>query len=265
MKKIILMALVALGMLACKGKNSPSSPQEGALTGKFSINAQQSVYFSQGNLQYRPSTKTWRFAENQYDIIGEDNSRISDSYDGWLDLFGYGTGDNPTMSSSDEKDYAYFTDWGTNKISNGGNKTKKWRTLTMEEWGYILFDRSKATSLRGLATVNGVHGLVILPDKFKQPSDLVWQGNASRYDINIYPLDHWTKMEKAGAVFLPAAGMRYGATCAHVDEAGFYWSSTPTKNDVSEANGPYFDEEMIDWYAYPRRFGQAVRLVQDPD
>ena len=214
------------------------------------------------NLQYQPSTQTWRFAENQYDTIGADNVRISDSYDGWLDLFGYGTGDNPTQNSLDEKNYASFTDWGKNKISNGGNKAKMWRTLTMEEWGYILFDRPKATSLRGLATVNNVHGLVILPDQFEQPSDLVWLGNASRYDINIYPIDHWAKMEKAGAVFLPAAGMRYGKECAYGNEKGYYWSSTPYKSDKIEANGPFFDEKEINWYAFYRHWGMAVRLVQ---
>jgi len=262
MKKIFLLALVALAMLACKSKNSPSSPQDGALTGKFSISAKQSVYFSKGNLQYRPSTKTWRFALNQYDIVGMDNTNISGTYDGWIDLFGYGTGSNPTQSSSDSKDYASFSEWGLNKISNGGNKAKMWRSLTMEEWGYILFDRTNAASLRGLATVNDVPGLIILPDQFKQPSDLVWHGGALRYDINIYPLDHWAKMEKAGAVFMPAAGMRYGKECADVHAKGFYWSSTPYKHDATEANGPYFDEKEIDWYAYPRRFGQSVRLVQ---
>lgn len=261
MKKIILLALVALGMLACSDKNSP----DGALTGTFRINDEkQSVSFSQGNLQYKPSTKTWRFAENQYDTIGAANSNISDSYDGWLDLFGYGTGDNPTQSSSDAKDYANFVDWGVNKISNGGNKSNQWRTLTMEEWGYVLFDRPKAASLRSLATVNNVHGVILLPDQFKQPSGLEWQADAANYDINIYPLNQWIKMEQAGAVFLPAAGMRYGKECDYGNVRGFYWSSSPTKYDDTEANGPYFDDkEKIDWYAYPRRFGQSVRLVQE--
>ena len=49
------------------------------------------VLFSKGNLQYQASTKTWRFAENQYDIIGEGNENISYRYSGWIDLFGWGT------------------------------------------------------------------------------------------------------------------------------------------------------------------------------
>lgn len=64
---------------------------EGALKGEFSVSATKKVHFSQGNLQYQASTKTWRFAEHQYDYIGSANSQISSSYTGWIDLFGYGT------------------------------------------------------------------------------------------------------------------------------------------------------------------------------
>lgn len=262
MKKMILLAMTALAMLACSDSNTPSTPQEGALTGKFFINANQSVFFSQGNLQYQPSTQTWRFAESQYDIIGMDNTEISESYEGWLDLFGYGTGSNPTQSSLDAKNYASFTDWGANKISNGGNKAKMWRSLTMDEWKYILFKRPNAKALRGLATVNTVPGLIILPDQFVQPGELGWQGNALRYDMNMYALEEWEKMENAGAVFLPAGGMRYGKECDYVYEKCFYWSSTMDDEDASGALGSYVEEGEIDWYSYPRRFGQSVRLVQ---
>ncbi len=65
---------------------------EGALSGRFTINENgDQVVFSQGNLQYQASTNTWRFAENQYDAIGSDNSKISVSYNGWIDLYGWGT------------------------------------------------------------------------------------------------------------------------------------------------------------------------------
>ena len=64
----------------------------GAINDKFTINDNgDQVYFSQGNLQYQASTDTWKFAESQYDYIGDANSNISSSYDGWIDLFGWGT------------------------------------------------------------------------------------------------------------------------------------------------------------------------------
>ena len=51
---------------------------DGAIGGTFTINPSgNKVFFSQGNLQYQASTNTWRFAENQYDYIGSDNSNIS--------------------------------------------------------------------------------------------------------------------------------------------------------------------------------------------
>ena len=66
------------------------APVEPTYTPKaFTINANgDKIFFSQGNLQYQASTNTWRFAEHQYDLIGSDNSNISSTYSGWIDLFG---------------------------------------------------------------------------------------------------------------------------------------------------------------------------------
>ncbi|MBO4250986.1 MAG: hypothetical protein J5884_07000 [Paludibacteraceae bacterium] len=58
----------------------------------FTINEDgDQVVFSQGNLQYHALSQTWRFAENQFDFIGEENKNISSTYNGWIDLFGWGT------------------------------------------------------------------------------------------------------------------------------------------------------------------------------
>lgn len=54
----------------------------GMLPGLFSIGSGSQIHFSQGNLQYQASTKKWRFATNQYDNIGSNNSNISQSYNG---------------------------------------------------------------------------------------------------------------------------------------------------------------------------------------
>ena len=40
---------------------------------------EKKVHFSKGNLQYQASTNTWRFAEKQYDIIGDANKNFSAS------------------------------------------------------------------------------------------------------------------------------------------------------------------------------------------
>ena len=83
---------------------------EGALPSWFSIAPDQQARFAQGNVQYKPSTNTWRFAEHQYDFVGNDevgnvyidsircdNTQVGeDLYDGWIDMFCWGTGKNPT-------------------------------------------------------------------------------------------------------------------------------------------------------------------------
>ena len=40
-------------------------------TAVFSVSKHKKVRFSNGNLQFRSSTKIWRFADHQYDCIGE--------------------------------------------------------------------------------------------------------------------------------------------------------------------------------------------------
>ena len=49
----------------------------GAINGKFSVSGSKQVYFSMGNLQYKASTNTWRFAPYQYSYIGSDNANMS--------------------------------------------------------------------------------------------------------------------------------------------------------------------------------------------
>ena len=134
---VCFMAAVMMMFVGCdKESISPIIP-DGALPGLFSVSATKQVHFSQGNLQYQASTNTWRFAEHQYDYVGtqtadergnyggnvsgSDNRSISSTYSGWIDLFGWGTGSNPTLSSTSYMDYGTFVDWGGNPISNGGN------------------------------------------------------------------------------------------------------------------------------------------------
>ena len=223
------------------------------------------VQFSQGNLQYQASTNTWRFAEHQYDFIGENNTNISDTYDGWIDLFGWGTGNNPTSASNE--DYAIFTDWGVNKISNGGNQANIWRTLTIDEWGYLLYERDGKT---GQATVDGVHGYILLPDSWALPSGLKFTADPYGWEKNVYTISDWSKMEKAGAIFLPAAGWREVYKVYDLGGEGNYWSSTPNKDESFEAWSFYFNYYLAytghyhaHAYYYYRYYGRSVRLVQD--
>ena len=273
------MAAIMMMTVGCQKEDIAPIIPDGALPGLFSVSATHQVYFSQGNLQYQASTNTWRFAEHQYDYVGtqtaddygyyggnvsgSDNRNISSTYSGWIDLFGWGTGDNPTLTSGDGADYSTFVDWGSNPISNGGNTTNIWRTLTNDEWYYLLHIRTDAASKCGTGNINGVGGLIILPDNWTQPSECAFtSGFALDWTLNSYTLAQWEQMEDAGAVFLPAAGERSGAYVIYAGRFGIYWSSS--SNDESRAFRMGFSSDIND-LGNPfnsRTVGYSVRLVQ---
>ena len=237
----------------------PQPEGDGKLAGAFTINADgDQIVFSKGNLQYQASTTTWQFATNQYDMIGADNANISDTYTGWIDLFGWGTGNCPTKKSTDDEDYSTFTDWGVNAISNGGNEANLWRTLTRYEWAYLIQTRTNAADLKGQATVADVHGFVLLPDSWTLPAGLSFTAIPNDWTTNVYTAEQWAQMEAAGAVFLPATGYR-NPDIVYVGEKGWYWSS-----DVLTDLAAYdfeFTETNSRVFGSRHYFGQPVRLV----
>lgn len=239
---------------------------EGSLNGLFSISDTQKVYFSQGNLQYQASINTWRFAENQWDIIGGDNSNISSNYNSWIDLFGWGTGNFPTNSSTHNGDYVTFNDWGNNAISNGGNTQNQWRTLTNDEWVYVFNTRSTASGIRyAKATVENMNGVILLPDNWNSNTYNLISTNTigASFSCNTLSLDNWTtNLEAKGAVFLPAAGFRYGTDVDYVDSYGLYWSASSYDN--GRKCDIWFDEDHLQAdYWNNNTVGQSVRLVYD--
>ena len=226
--------------------------------GEFSISNSKKVAFSSGNLQYQASTKTWRFAENQWDYIGGANSNISSSYSGWIDLFCWGTGDNPTLTRYNSS----FVDWGKNNINNEAPNT--WRTLTGVEWEYLLGGRPNSHSLYGTATVNNVYGLIILPDDWNEPN-LSFTSGIKGWENNVYSVAEWKELEYEGAIFLPAAGFRDGTKTDEVQETGCYWSKTDRGYKWEDCL--YFTSIQAKMYGYSdygwRANGHSVRLVKD--
>ena len=268
-------------------------PPEGAIDGLFSVAPDYQVFFSQGNLQYQASTNTWKFAENQWDYVGEDNNNISPTYNGWIDLFGWGTSGynhgavsyQPWCTSLGASDYLAYgnadynlfdqtgqADWGYNAISNGGDTENQWRTLTESEWDYVLNMRNTTSGIRyALATVNGVKGLILISDLWQDSNYSLSNPNTmdTTFDNNVIDAVTWEyQFEGAGGcVFLPAAGERYGIGVAYVGTFGLYWSSN-NKPEWGDYYASYFD--FAQWgEPYPgvwssnREYGFAVRLVQD--
>ena len=245
----------------------PDTPESSFVAKPFSISATETITFSPGNLQYHAVNDEWRFAPSQLDYIGEDNKNISPSYNGWIDLFGWGTGDNPTNSSIYDSDYQTFVDWGVNKIGDGAPAT--WRTLTEDEWYYLRHERPNANQLIGVAQINEVVGLIILPDNWICPDNFTFKpGFYNEWSIDGYKnyqsfnASDWAILESTGAVFLPAAGGRYGVELYHIQDLGCYWSATEYTGS-STASRLDFRSSEADMYYYGRYDGQSVRLVKD--
>ena len=247
--------------------SNPVVPSDGSFVAKpFSVSASRTVTFSPGNLQYHAANNEWRFAPNQTDYIGEANENISSTYNGWIDLFGWGTGDNPTNKSTDNYDYQTFVDWGVNKI--GSYSPNTWRTLTYDEWDYIIYDRSNASNLNGVAQVNGVNGLILLPDAWQCPSGVTFKsGFHNNYGTEYYAAyqsfsaSEWSKLEASGAVFLPAAGNRFGSFVGDVQGGGYYWPATEGSSGYAFCLG--FGSDGAGVGLDYRIYGLSVRLVQD--
>lgn len=254
----------------------------GAIAGFFSVSDTERILFSKGNLQYQASTNTWRFAENQWDFVGENNSNISPTYNGWIDLFGWGTSGynhgavsyRPWNTSNlfinyyaygidtcDLNDYTGQADWGFNAISNGGNTENKWRTLTFEEWDYIIY--SRMFEIRYVkAQVNGVNGVILLPDSWSSNAYNLNNTNTwdASFNSNIITLSDWINIfESNGSVFLPAAGCRRVHTIYDIGSLGGYWSAS--HYGIGDACIILFGDYSQWANMWDRCYGRSVRLV----
>ena len=234
----------------------------------FSVSQTKYITFSPGNLQYHPANNEWRFAPSQLDYIGDANSNCSSTYDGWLDLFGWSTSANNFGVSklTSSSDYSgSFVDWGTNTIGNDAPNT--WRTLSREEWEYLLNTRTNANSLKGVAQVDGVNGLIFLPDNWVCPAGVTFKSgfhssSGSYAADQTFTADQWSKLEAAGAVFLSAAGYRDGSNVDAVQYNGYYWSASEYDSDYAVYLNFGSNEARMNG-CYIRSGGQSVRLVKD--
>ena len=264
---------------------------KGAVKGLFSVSEDQQVWFSQGNLQYIGSAGTpyWRFADYQWDYLGLTTGQDSDSPDVNRDLFGWATSgcytggiyympyDVNTTTVNYGPGYYNLTDnyanadWGVfNAISNGGNTPDQWRTLSQAEWEYVLSRRSTTSGiLFAKAVVNGVNGIIVLPDKWSQSTFSLASTNDKQasFSSNTISSIDWTEvLEPKGAVFLPASGIRKGTNVESLGENGLYWSTT--YGTSGQARGLSFSDSYMNIsnsYSTEtsRGNGASVRLVQE--
>ena len=298
--------------------SSPNSSNH--LNGLFSVSATKEVYFSPANLEFQTQSKgTWTTQRNdwvfmrgasredyghQYDVV-EQNGLVAVDYkeQSRVGLFGWGTsyfdhGANvirPWYTSTENSDYYAYgdasknlfdgtgeADWGYNKIYGGGNKENIWRTLTSDEWTYLI-NKNGDYSKRlvrvngeykvpcGLGKIGEVNGLILLPDNWDGTVDADFEHykSGATFNDNSYTTAEWQTMEAAGVVFLPAAGTRkYSPSTSantvveHVNKTGYYWtSSVSSEMDYRFVQYVSFEEGNIYFGRTDRDNGSSVRLV----
>lgn len=273
----------------------PVEAPEGAIDGLFTINENGGkAYFSKGNLQYNKNTGVWSFMEHQYDKVETLGQDVGEDYadQDIVSLFGWGTSGydhgahcyQPWSTSTVYNDYYAYgndqfglnvqtgkADWGYNVISNGGNTENLWRTLTKEEWDYVINTRVTSSGFRyAKARVGSVNGVILLPDdwnggyfnlNFPNTSDV-------SFNCNIITLDQWATIEQYGTVFLPTAGFRLGTEVfnteiiGNTESSGHYWASSRYSESRAYCVSFYdsgFYPQSIDFIFN----GFSVRLVQD--
>lgn len=263
---------------SCKKDEEPDNETkivvpEGALPHLFSVSPTKKVFFAKGNLQYQASTNTWRFAANQWDTISLNDNRLrSATYDGWIDQFRYGTsgylGVMP-YSYTNEPWETYEDipstnisgtnyDWGIyNPISNAGNKAGLWRSLTYDEIGYMLYQRSFLGYPFGLGKLEfpdetEMVGVFIFPDDSEKKSE-DYMNNSIKMSI--------AELNESGTVFLPRNRSIFWT------ELAIYMFGSTRDKDVSPHSMKSVDMEFIDYYLWgPQGIGRpygCVRLVCD--
>ena len=198
--------------------------------------------------------------------------------------------------------YCSYTGASPYKITNGGNYS--WRLLTVSEQSFILGPNTNPRpggNCRRSSTVNGVpnarfikacltdasngsglglYGLIIFPDTYIHPSsDLAplpqkINDPNSNFTDNNYTIAQWTEMEKAKAVFLPAAGCRWGSDGStpgvkyykiqDINKHCYYWSSSDDiSNPSTHAKNMRIGTSDFVSNSYTQRVrGNCVRLVR---
>lgn len=251
-----------------------------ALTGLFSVSSTKKVVFSKGNLQYQAATGAWRFAEKQYDVIGNvaGNTTLDPStrstQSAWIDFFSWGatgrTDINPFLAqpyynstqSSDFKTIETAADGETLTRENGGDwgvcMGSDWRTLSAVEWRYLFGNSTERSGKYNSAvTVCGLTNCIVLaPDNYTGEI-------ADSYDVST-----WSTAEASGLVCLPSNGSLSNANdileVVNEGTRSFYWSSTGYLNHYAYAlaadDGKLF---ALDYYNSVRCASHSVRLVKD--
>lgn len=252
----------------------------GALKGKFSVSEDRQVYFSQGNLWLgdwiydRRMDTDYYFEDHQWqhqplrDSTWVTSHKNHFFWSKFQEITLWELFPDPELYAAPED--VIFTnetettprkDFGV--IINGKRRVGLWRTLSYEEWKYLLEERPmtygkpRYTNWWGGVKIEEpiFHGVFIYPDDYN--GDEVVKSSHT-----------WKEINDAGIAFLPVAGLRERTKITKMPgnpySIGWYWASDTNKKDERTACTIYFDGFVLkysdDTY---RGTGISVRLVRD--
>ena len=223
--------LVAKDLLAVTLTFAEDDWKVATLPGEFSVGATKKVQFSRGNLYW--DGDSYEFEANQY-TIGTWNAGNHVNYFFWSNDESVAKAASYSDASAADTD-VFFTN--ATAVTAKADFTVsgvigEFRTLSAEEWTYILSNRKNAADLLVEdVTVCGVeHCLVIAPDACL---------NSYEFDKakKSYDAAAWATAEAAGLVCLPPAGYRDGTEVKSGEGNGFYWASTTNAADKASNLG----------------------------
>lgn len=250
--------------------------RDGLLEGEFSVSETKKVHFAEGNLYWDGDsfeiessqfalTTSWDsdhvshffFFKNNYSEDYTDRSYAEDFYDGDIELTDYNEA-LFTNKSGYQGNYSYT--YQPNASFTANNQTGIWRTLTNDEFEYLLFQRT-VNGGKGeghcyvMTEINDIMGLIIFPDDYT--------GSATPAEL------------PAKCVFLVANNYREtsGGRIASGYKVGFYWTANGSRN--ASTPDPYklyfghgMDPEGKEFNGVfvgldNREYGFNIRLVMD--
>lgn len=231
------------------------------LTGVFSVQngggqPVKQVFFSKGNLwaDFSSLSPSFYFEPSQI------NYQTSYSLNHLNHFFFTNDASNAHNSYSSGMSDILFTNATVNTANANftvDGQTGKYRTLSGDEWEYLLKTRTVIGSTGEgnsyqRTTINSVYGLILYPNNY---SEKVKES---------YTSAEWTAMETAGCVFLPAAGNRKSSSLSEVGSSAYYWSSSP--GGFGYGKYMYFNGSSFASYGKEscnRDTGCSVRLVSE--
>lgn len=246
------------------------TPPTNAVKGLYSVSDNQRVYIAHGNLYWRNPTVQgyyytsrnngfWDFYDQQYGCYHKTTQ--TDQAGDTLSFFPFG------YNNSKDHDYVgsarSFQDWGTvaeviskaiyasereilrDEPSGHRGIGEHWRTITGDEWHYLLFQRPMVFGAPRFAAVvvtlaNGrttKNCLILYPDRYN-PSDLAPKPNV-RGEAQPVTWAEYQQYESLGCAFLPANGFRNNGAAINSNAADYelvclYHSSSRLPNSDSQ-------------------------------